>query len=162
MGWSRVSGFRERLVYPRVSHPSKNIVLGKKAWVMVLAFIFMRGHDQSGDIAKEIHSLDRENFNVFLEERRFPQTAKPTDISVSSFFYRKPSEASRQVKLHYALEQHIYAGWKSRGFGAPKKQLTVPNSIFPDLKFAIGIDDLSLHTVQSKAEKDCVQSVHLA
>jgi hypothetical protein len=126
---------------------SDNGVPGKKAWVIVLTFIFMAGHDESSHIAEEIHSLHSEDFDVFSERRRLAQTAEISDVRVSPFRDRKPIEDSRNVKLNYSLEEHIDASRRAGTLGAPKKQLAVPYGVFPDLKFAFGIEYFCWHTV---------------
>jgi hypothetical protein len=125
---------------------SKDVVLRKKAWVVVLTFIFMTDRDQRRDVAEEVRSFNRENFDVFAERRGFSQTAKFSDVSVSPFRYQKPGEASRQMNLSHSLEEDIDASRPTWGLSTPQKQLPVSYGVLPDLKFAFGVDYFCWHT----------------
>jgi hypothetical protein len=56
-----------RMLPRRSKRTSKDIVLGKEAWVIVLAFIFVADNNLSRDIAEKISSFNRENFNIRAE-----------------------------------------------------------------------------------------------
>jgi hypothetical protein len=50
---------------------SNNVVPGKEAWFVVLAFVFVAGDDQSRHVPEEISPLNRNTFASLSEDSDF-------------------------------------------------------------------------------------------